>query len=67
MESLFQSTLQWDLIAAFTHDVESAMAAGSQVTMIMMDIQGTFDMLLVKQLLAHMTKHGWPLPLLKIV
>jgi len=37
-----------DLIAAFTHDVESAMAAGSQVTMITMDVQGAFDALLTK-------------------
>src|SRR5947207_11721832 len=37
-----------DLIAAFTHDVESAMAAGSQVTIITMDVQGAFDALLTK-------------------
>lgn len=56
-----------DLVAAFTHDVESAMAAGLQVTMITMDVQGAFDALLAKRLLARMTKQGWPLPLLKLV
>src|SRR5438045_6464376 len=56
-----------DLIAAFTHDAETAMAAGSQVTMITIDVLGDFDALLAKRLLAHMTKQGWPLPLLKLV
>ena len=45
-----------DLVASFTHDVEAAMAAGMEVTMITMDVQGAFDALLVKRLLAHMTK-----------
>jgi Reverse transcriptase (RNA-dependent DNA polymerase) len=44
------------LVAAFTHDVESAMATGSQVTMITMDVQGAFGALLVNRLLARTTK-----------
>jgi len=35
-----------DLVAAFTHDVEAAFAAGKEVTMITMDVQGAFDALL---------------------
>jgi ribonuclease HI len=56
-----------DLVACFTHDVESAMAAGLEVTMITMDVQGAFDALLVKRLLKRMTTQGWPLPLLQLV
>jgi hypothetical protein len=47
-----------DLVASFTHDVEAAMAAGMEVTVITMDVQGAFDALLVKRLLARMTKQG---------
>jgi hypothetical protein len=47
-----------DLVAAFTHDVEAAIALGKQVTMITMDVQGAFDALLPKQLLAQMTGQG---------
>src|SRR5258708_31334033 len=55
-----------DLVAAFTHDVESAMAAGLQVTMITMDVQGAFDALLAKSLLAPMTTQAYPPPLLNL-
>jgi hypothetical protein len=53
-----------DLVAAFTHDIEAAMALGKEVTMITMDVQGAFDALLTQRLLARMTEQGWPLPLL---
>jgi hypothetical protein len=53
-----------DLVASFTHDAEAVMAMGHKVTMVIMDVQGAFDMLLVRRLLKHMTKQGWPLPLL---
>ena len=56
-----------DLVASFTHDVEAAMAQGQEVTMITMDVQGAFNALLARRLLAHMTNQGWPLPLLKLV
>jgi len=56
-----------DLVAAFTHDVEAAFAAGKEVTMITMDVQGAFDALLKRRLLKRMTKQGWPLPLLRLV
>ena len=56
-----------DLVASFTHDVEAAMAANLEVTMITMDVQGAFDALLVKRLLKRMTAQGWPLPLLQLV
>src|SRR5438045_2848325 len=56
-----------DLVASFTHDVEAAMAQGQEVTMITMDVQGAFDALLARRLLARMTNQGWPLPLLKLV
>jgi ribonuclease HI len=56
-----------DLAACFTHDVEAAMAAGLEVTMITMDVQGAFDALLVNRLLARMTKQGWPLSLLELI
>lgn len=56
-----------DLAAAFTHDVEAAMAKGRQVTMVTMDVQGAFDALLKRRLLQRMTKQGWPLSLLKLI
>src|SRR6201996_2025153 len=56
-----------DLVAAFTHDVEAAMAAGQEVTMVTMDVQGAFDALLKKRLLRRMTNQGWPLALLKLI
>src|SRR5437762_2467522 len=56
-----------DLVAAFTHDVKAAMMLGKQVTMITMDVQGAFDALLPKRLLAWMTGQGWPLPLLQLI
>jgi ribonuclease HI len=56
-----------DLVAAFTHDVETAFIAQKSVTMITMDVQGAFDALLVRRLLDRMTAQGWPLPLLKLV
>jgi ribonuclease HI len=56
-----------DLVASFTHDVESAFAMGREVTMITMDVQGAFDALLVRRLLERMTKQGWPLSLLQLV
>ncbi len=56
-----------DLVAAFTYDVEAAMTLGKQVTMITMDVQGAFDALLPKRLLARMSGQGWPLPLLQLV
>jgi hypothetical protein len=43
------------------------MATSIEVTMIIMDVQGAFDALLVKQLLAYITKQGWPLLLLSLV
>ena len=35
--------------------------------MIIIDVQGVFDALLAKRLLARMTKQGWPLLLLTLV
>ncbi|ESZ96630.1 hypothetical protein SBOR_2997 [Sclerotinia borealis F-4128] len=49
-----------DLVASFTHDVETALAAGKKVTIITMDVQDAFDALLKKRLLARITKQGWP-------
>jgi ribonuclease HI len=56
-----------DLVASFTHDVEAAFAKGRQVTMITMDVQGAFDALLPRRLLARITLQGWPLTLLKLI
>ena len=56
-----------DLVAAFTHDVEAALALGKQVTMITMDVQGAFDALLPRRLLARMARQGWPPTLLQLV
>ena len=47
-----------DLVAAFTYDIKAAMMLGKQVTMIIMDVQGAFDTLLPKRLLARMTGQG---------
>jgi len=43
------------------------MAASIEVTIITINVQGAFDALLVKRLLAHITKQGWPLLLLSLV
>ena len=56
-----------DLVAAFTHDVEAALAQGKEVTMVTMDVQGAFDALLPRRLLKRMLEQGWPLPLLRLV
>jgi hypothetical protein len=45
-----------DLVASFTHDVEAAIAASMEVIMITMDVQGAFNALLIKRLLACITK-----------
>ncbi|KFZ20594.1 hypothetical protein V502_03127, partial [Pseudogymnoascus sp. VKM F-4520 (FW-2644)] len=56
-----------DLVAAFTHEIETAFTTRQHATMITMDVQGAFDALLANRLLARMTKQGWPLPLLRLV
>jgi len=56
-----------DLVTAFTADAEAALAVKKEVTMITIDVQGAFDILLAKRLLTRMTKQGWPLPLLTLV
>ena len=45
-----------DLVAAFTHDVEAALASNKEITMVTIDIQGAFDALLLKRLLERMTR-----------
>lgn len=49
-----------DIVAAFTHDVEQALAVGKRVTMVTMDVQGAFDALLKNRLLHRMAQQGWP-------
>ena len=44
-----------DLVACFTHDVETALAAGNEITMVTMDVQGAFNALLKNRLLKRMT------------
>jgi len=56
-----------DLVASFTHSVEEAIKNKMHVTMVTMDVQGAFDALLPRRLLARMTEQGWPLPLLRLV
>ncbi|KAF7168534.1 hypothetical protein CNMCM6106_003672 [Aspergillus hiratsukae] len=56
-----------DLVAAFTNDVEAALAQGRKVTLVKMDVQGAFDALLKRRLLKRMTEQGWPLPLIRLI
>ena len=56
-----------DLVAAFTHEIETAFTTRQHATMITMDVQGAFDALLANRLLARMTNQGWPLSLLCLV
>ncbi|ESZ89587.1 hypothetical protein SBOR_10028 [Sclerotinia borealis F-4128] len=56
-----------DLVASFTHDVETALGAGKKVTMVTMDVQGAFDTLLKRRLLTKITKQGWPKDLLLLI
>jgi hypothetical protein len=56
-----------DLVAAFTHDVEAALAQGRKVTMVTMDVQGALDALLRRRLLKRMMEHGFPLALIHLI
>jgi hypothetical protein len=56
-----------DLVAAFIHDVEAALAIGQQVTMITMDVQGAFDVLLKRRLIKRMIVQGFLIELLKLI
>jgi hypothetical protein len=47
-----------DIVAAFTHDVEQALAVGKRVTMVTMDVQGAFDALLKNWLLHRIAQQG---------
>jgi ribonuclease HI len=56
-----------DLVTAFTHEAELALARRKRVSLVTMDIQGAFDALLPRRLLQRMRQQGWPLPVLRIV
>ena len=56
-----------DLAASLTHDIETALAAKKQVTIVTLDVQGAFDAVLTQRLLKRMTEQGWPLPLLRLI
>ncbi|ESZ93305.1 hypothetical protein SBOR_6311 [Sclerotinia borealis F-4128] len=56
-----------DLVASFTHNMETALAAGKKVTIITIDIQEAFDTLLKRRLLVKITEQGWPKNLLLLV
>ena len=47
-----------DMVAAFTHDAEVALAGGKVVSLVTMDVQGAFDALLKNRLLERMIKQG---------
>ena len=49
-----------DLVVAFTADVEVALVAGKEVTIVTMDVQGAFDALLNNRLIERLSKQGWP-------
>jgi hypothetical protein len=56
-----------DLVALFTHDIETALANGKEVTMFTLDVQRVFDAVLKRQLLKRITEQGWPLSLLLLI
>jgi hypothetical protein len=56
-----------NLITLFTHDIEAALAHSKKVTMSTLDVQRTFDAILKRRLLKHITKQGWPLSLLQLI
>src|SRR6195952_500324 len=56
-----------DLAASLTHDIETALAAKKQVTIVTLDVQGAFDAVLTRRLFKRMTEQGWPLPLLRLI
>lgn len=56
-----------DLVAAFAHDVELALASHLQVTVCTMDVMGAFDALLKRRLLRRMTAQGWPISCLRFI
>jgi hypothetical protein len=45
-----------DLVAAFTYDVEAALASNKEIIIVTIDVQGAFDALLPKRLLERMTR-----------
>ena len=47
-----------DLVASFVHEAENALAAGLEVSMVTMDVQGAFDALLKRRLLQRMRYQG---------
>jgi hypothetical protein len=53
-----------DLITLFIYNIKAALTRSKEVTMFTLNVQGTFDALLKKQLLKHITKQGWPFFLL---
>jgi ribonuclease HI len=55
-----------DLVAAFVHDAEWALAMRRVASIALVDVQGAFDALLWRRLLARMRKQGWPLPILQL-
>ena len=55
-----------DLVASFVHEAENALAAGLEVSMVTMDVQGAFDALLKRRLLQRIRCQGWPLKVLKL-
>jgi hypothetical protein len=55
------------LVALFTYNVKTALARGKEVIMFTLNVQGTFDALLKKQLLKRITEQGWPLSLLQLI
>ena len=56
-----------DLATALTHDMEWALAKGHVATLATMDVQGAFDALLARRLLARMRAQGWHITVLRMV
>jgi hypothetical protein len=58
-EALFKRSVI-DLITLFTYNIKAALTRGKKVIMFTPNIQKTFNVILKRQLLRHITKQGWP-------
>lgn len=56
-----------DLTTALTHDVEWALSRNQVASLVTLDVQGAFDALLARRLLARMRAQGWHLTILRMV
>ena len=56
-----------DLTTCLTHDVETALNQGLVASLLILDIKGAFDSVLIGRLVRRLREQGWPDPLVRWV